>query len=107
MIDSDGTLVRASGALRTNDELCEFARLGDSEGAIVAIDAPLIVKNPTKQRPVERQLTDIFGPYDAGPFSSNLSNPSCQQTGRIQQFVTQLERTRIETLDPGQEGSGY
>jgi predicted RNase H-like nuclease len=105
VIDSDGTLVRASGALRTNDELCEFARLGDSEGAIVAIDAPLIVKNLTKQRPVERQLTDIFGPYDAGPFPSNLSNPSCQQTGRI--HVTQLERTRIETLDPGQEGSGY
>jgi predicted RNase H-like nuclease len=35
---------------------------------------------------------EIFGPYDAGPFPANLSNPAFQPTGRIQQFVTQLEQ---------------
>jgi predicted RNase H-like nuclease len=92
VINSDGTLIRASGALRTNEHLCEFAGLKDPEGAIVAIDAPLIVNNADKQRPVERQLTEIFGPYDAGPYPANLSNPAFQQTRRIQQFVKLLER---------------
>ena len=58
----------------------------------MAIDAPLIVNNADKQRHVERQLTEIFGPYDAGPYPANLSNPAFQQTRRIQQFVKLLER---------------
>ena len=91
MIDSDGTLIRASGGLRSNDDICEFAGLNDHEDVVVAIDAPLIVNNADKQRPVERQLTEIFGPYDAGPYPANLSNPAFQPTGRIQQFVRQLE----------------
>jgi len=91
VIGSDGTLVSASGNLRTNDDLCEFAGLGDQGDMVVAIDAPLIVKNATKQRMVERELTKIFGPYDAGPYPANLSNPAFQRSGRIQQFVRRLE----------------
>ena len=62
VIDSEGKLVRASGNLCTNQDLCEFAGLRDREDAVVAIDAPLIVNNAAGQRPVERQLTEIFGP---------------------------------------------
>ncbi len=91
VIDSNGTLTSASGDVRSNDDLCEFAGLEDHGDAVVAIDAPLIVKNDTKQRTVERELTKIFGPYDAGPYPANLSNPAFQQSGRIQQFVRQLE----------------
>jgi predicted RNase H-like nuclease len=91
VIDSDGALVRASGEIRGNDDLCEFAGLADGGDAVVAIDAPLIVKNVLKQRPVELELTEVFGPYDAGPFPANLSNPAFQPTGPIQQFVRLLE----------------
>jgi predicted RNase H-like nuclease len=92
VIDSEGTLVRAKGDLRTNQEICDYAGLHDSEDAIITIDAPLIVKNNDKQRPVERQLTQMFGLYEAAPFPANLSNPALQETGRIQQFVKVLER---------------
>ena len=91
VIDSDGTLIRASGNLRSNDDICEFAGLNDHEDVVVTIDAPLIVNNADKQRPVERQLTEVFGPYDAGPYPANLSNAAFQPTGRIQKFVRQLE----------------
>jgi predicted RNase H-like nuclease len=91
VIDSDGTLVRASGALRSNNDICEFAALNSGEDAIVAIDASLIVKNADKQRPVERQLMQISGPYDAGPYPANLSNVAFQPTDRIQQLVRHLE----------------
>jgi predicted RNase H-like nuclease len=91
VIDSDGTLIRASGNLRSNDDICEFAGLNDHEDFVVTIDAPLIVNNADKQRPVERQLTEVFGPYDAGPYPANLSNPAFQQASRIQRFVRQLD----------------
>ena len=91
VIDSDGTLIRASGNLRSKDDICEFAGLNDHEDCVVTIDAPLIVNNADKQRPVERELTEIFGPYDAGPFPANLSNAAFQPTGRVQKFVRQLE----------------
>jgi predicted RNase H-like nuclease len=91
VIESDGTLIRASGELRSNDDICEFAGLNDREDFVVTIDAPLIVNNADKQRPVERHLTEIFGPYDAGPFPANLSNAAFQPTGRVQKFVRQLD----------------
>jgi predicted RNase H-like nuclease len=96
VIDSDGTLIRASGNLRSNDDICEFAGLNDREDFVVTIDAPLIVKNADKQRPVERELTETFGPYDAGPFPANLSNAAFQPTGRVQKFVRQLERLGLK-----------
>jgi predicted RNase H-like nuclease len=91
VIDSGGTVVRASGNLRSNDDLCEFAGLRDGEDAVVAIDAPLIVNNKSKQRPVEIQLSKLFGSYDAGPYPANLSNPAFQPAGRIQRMTKMLE----------------
>ena len=44
----------------------------------------------TGQRPVEVQLTSLFGRYDAGPHSANCSNPNFQATGRIQGMVRLL-----------------
>jgi predicted RNase H-like nuclease len=96
VIDSSGTLVRAKGDIRTNQEICDYAGLDEREGAIIAIDAPLVVKNSDKQRPVERDLTRIFGLYEAAPYPANLSNPAFQKTGRIQQFVSGLERLGFE-----------
>lgn len=91
LINSHGKLVRASGEITTNEDICQFARLDDKEDAIVTIDAPLIVRNSKGQRPVETLLTTIFGPYDAAPFPANLSNPAFRKEGRIQRLVRLLE----------------
>jgi len=56
----------------------------------LSIDAPLIVRNANKSRPVEQELTRIFWPYDAAPYPANLSNPAFREGGRIQQFVRSL-----------------
>ena len=62
------------------------------EDTIITIDAPLVVENLDGQRPGERQLTRLFGSYDAGPHSANLKNPAFQEAGRIQRLVCLLER---------------
>jgi predicted RNase H-like nuclease len=96
VIDDEGNLIRASGDLRTNEELCEYAELKEGEDAVVTIDAPLIVKNPQRQRPVERELMEIFGPYDAGPYPANTSNPAFREAGRIHKFTKLLEALGFE-----------
>jgi predicted RNase H-like nuclease len=91
VIEADGTLVRATADRWTNEEIVNYSRLADLEDVIVTIDAPLIVKNFDEQRPVERQLTQLFGNYDAGPHSASLKNPAFQQAGRIQRLIRLLE----------------
>src|SRR5439155_24120150 len=87
IINESGIIERARADLRTTEEICDFAGLASGNEAVIAIDAPLIVKNLTGQRPVEIHLTSIFGRYDAGPHSSNRSNPNFQETGRIQRLA--------------------
>ena len=41
----------------------------------VAIDAPLVVTNPSGRRPCEAALAADFARFDAGPHPSNLSRP--------------------------------
>jgi len=96
VIEADGTVGRAASHLRSNEEICEFAELSGREEAVIAIDAPLIVKNEVGQRPVERQLTEIFGPFDADPHSASLKNPMFHESGRIRQFAQLLERFGFE-----------
>src|SRR5437870_1958972 len=72
----------AQADLQTNEEICDFARLGSPDGAVVAIDAPLVVRNTGQCRPVERQLTEMFWPCDAAPYPANLSNPAFQEVGQ-------------------------
>jgi predicted RNase H-like nuclease len=91
IVDSGGTVERARADLWTNADICEFAGLASPEGAVVAIDAPLEVRNTSKCRPVERQLTEIFWACDAAPYPANLSNPAFQQGGRIRTLVNRLE----------------
>jgi predicted RNase H-like nuclease len=96
VIEADGTITRASGSVRSNQDICDFAELRAGQDAVIAIDAPLIVKNSNKQRPVERELTQVFGLYEAAPYPANLSNPAFQETGRIKRFVSILERLGFE-----------
>ena len=96
VIEAGGTLSHAAGDLRTNQDICDYAGLKEGEDAVIAIDAPLIVRNKDKQRPVERELTEIFGPYDAAPYPANLSNPAFQEGGRIQQFIRLLADLGLE-----------
>ncbi|PYV75791.1 MAG: hypothetical protein DMG96_16085 [Acidobacteria bacterium] len=54
IINENGIIDRARADLRTNEEICDFAGLASGNGAVIAIDAPLIVKNLTGQRPVDK-----------------------------------------------------
>lgn len=72
VLDRDGRLVHVS-AQRTDAEI-EAALAGYlQDGCLVAIDAPLIVTNPTGNRPGEAALNRDFARFDAGVHPVNTA----------------------------------
>jgi predicted RNase H-like nuclease len=89
-IDSTGKVVRASANLRAIEEICKFAGLNGQAEAVVAIDAPLVVNNPRGSRPVDKELTRAFWPYDAAPYPANVGQKAFQKDGHVREFVNRL-----------------
>lgn len=74
VVDADGRLVHVSA--RTTDETIADALTAYVQGpCLVAIDAPLIVTNPTGTRPGEAALNRDFARFDAGAHPANTGKP--------------------------------
>jgi len=66
----------ASRSARTDEEIVEFFGRHSPGAVVAAFDAPLVVRNPTGRRECEAAVQRAFGRYGAGPYPSNLANPS-------------------------------
>jgi predicted RNase H-like nuclease len=55
--------------------IVEFVQVHVARDAVVAIDASLVVKNETGQRPCETEIATEFGKYRASCHTSNLGRP--------------------------------
>jgi predicted RNase H-like nuclease len=73
VVSAEGALL-ASASVRSDAEIGDFLAPVADELATVAVDAPLIVTNPTGQRPCEREIGVVFGRYGAGAYPANTSN---------------------------------
>ena len=74
VLDEDGRLLHVS-TVKTDEEI-EEALASYAEGdCLVAIDAPLIVRNATGNRPAEAALNSDFARFDAGAHPSNTGKP--------------------------------
>ena len=62
-------------AVRTDEEIVAALTPYVDGPCLVAIDAPLIVTNPTGSRPAEQALSKDFRRYDAGAHPSNTGKP--------------------------------
>ncbi len=72
-LDDAGRLQRVT-TVNTDDEI--LAALAPyAEACLVAFDAPLIVTNPSGNRPAEAALNRDFARFDAGAHPSNTSKP--------------------------------
>ncbi len=65
VIDSDGRLLHV-GAAHDDDSIVAAIAPYVGDECLVAIDAPLIVKNPTGHRPAESQFNRDFQRFEAG-----------------------------------------
>ena len=74
VVDSDGDLVSA-GAVRDDDEILAALRPYLHGDCVVGFDAPLVVNNPTGQRPAETALNRDFRRFEAGAHPANTGKP--------------------------------
>jgi predicted RNase H-like nuclease/ppGpp synthetase/RelA/SpoT-type nucleotidyltranferase len=81
VVDESGRLVHVS-AVRTDEEIMTALAKYVDDDCLVAIDAPLIVANPTGNRPAEAALNKDFARFDAGAHPSNTGKPEFRDLPR-------------------------
>jgi predicted RNase H-like nuclease/ppGpp synthetase/RelA/SpoT-type nucleotidyltranferase len=74
VLDDGGRLLHVS-TVRSDDEIGDALAAYVEGDCLVAIDAPLIVKNATGNRPAEAALNRDFARFDAGAHPSNTGKP--------------------------------
>jgi predicted RNase H-like nuclease len=71
-LDPDGRVVD-EGWATTDDDILGFLAANDAGGAVVALDAPLVVTNPAgTRRACEAEVQRRYGRVGAGPYPTNL-----------------------------------
>jgi len=75
VVDSDGRLLHI-GAAQDDAGIEAAVEPYVSSDCIVAVDAPLIVRNPTGSRPCETALNRDFHRFEAGAHPANTENPA-------------------------------
>jgi predicted RNase H-like nuclease/ppGpp synthetase/RelA/SpoT-type nucleotidyltranferase len=81
VVDNDGGLVQVS-TVRTDEEILAALAPYVVDDCLVAIDAPLVVTNPTGNRPAEAALNQDFAKYDAGAHPANTGKPEFEGVPR-------------------------
>ena len=74
VLDETGRLVHVS-PVRTDDEIVAALAAYVEGPCLVAIDAPLVVRNATGSRPAEQELSKDFRAFEAGTHPSNTNKP--------------------------------
>ncbi|MCW2847351.1 MAG: pyrophosphokinae [Marmoricola sp.] len=74
VVDDAGRLVHVS-TVSTDEEILAALTPYAAGDCLVAIDAPLIVTNPTGNRPAEAALNRDFARFDAGAHPANTGKP--------------------------------
>lgn len=85
-------LITATGALTDDAMILAFinAHLQDTEGAIIAVDAPLCVPNATGARLCDKSLSSEWRRYDAGALPANRTLLAVNGAVRGETLVAKL-----------------
>jgi predicted RNase H-like nuclease/ppGpp synthetase/RelA/SpoT-type nucleotidyltranferase len=81
VLDESGTLVHVS-TVQSDEEIQAALASYVAGDCLVAIDAPLVVKNEKGNRPAEAALNKDFARFDAGAHPSNTAKPELAGTPR-------------------------
>jgi predicted RNase H-like nuclease len=89
VVDAAGRLLAATQR-KTDDEILDWLKPWTAGHCVVAIDAPIIVTNPTGNRPCESLVSRYFGKYNASCHPANLSKPHFANGTRALRLADQL-----------------
>jgi predicted RNase H-like nuclease/ppGpp synthetase/RelA/SpoT-type nucleotidyltranferase len=81
VLDEQGRLVHVSTEQSDDQIVAALGRYVEGD-CLVGIDAPLVVKNPTGNRPAEAALNHDFARFEAGAHPANTGKPEFSGTPR-------------------------
>jgi predicted RNase H-like nuclease len=93
--------VLASTRVSTDAEILDWLAPRTAGDAVVAIDAPLVVRNPAGRRPCERLISRCFGVHHASAHSSNLGLPAFREGCRGERIACALALDVDPRIEPG------
>ncbi|QCC76180.1 DUF429 domain-containing protein [Nocardioides daphniae] len=89
VLDAEGRLVHVSTVV-TDDEVVAALAPFTEGPCLVAVDAPLIVTNPTGNRAAEAALNKDFAPFDAGAHPTNTGRAEFAGRPRAARIASRL-----------------
>jgi predicted RNase H-like nuclease/ppGpp synthetase/RelA/SpoT-type nucleotidyltranferase len=89
VLDDAGRLVHVSAAGDDDEIVAALAAYVDGP-CLVALDAPLVVRNATGNRPAEAELNRDFARFDAGAHPANTGKPELSGTPRGARLCARL-----------------
>lgn len=89
VLDGSGRLVHVE-SVHTDAEVVDALKPFTTRECLVAVNAPLVVRNATGNRPAEAALNKDFARFDAGAHPSNTSKPELTGTPRGAAVVAAL-----------------
>jgi predicted RNase H-like nuclease len=92
--------VQASGRVGGDEELLRWLKPLVQDDVVVAIDAPLIVRNLEGQRDAERLISRCFAAHQAGAYPANLSLPAFREGVRGEWLAAALDLGVDPTFPP-------
>lgn len=108
--DNNGaTLVSCSTNIATLLDVVNYILTNTTANTVVAIDAPLIIKNTVGQRPCENLISKKFGRYHASAHSSNLTRYPSPGSIQVAQLLEQNGFSHMPnpTIDKYKEGRWF
>ena len=90
VLDDDARLVHVT-AQTSDDQILAAIRPHTDDGCLVAFDAPLVVVNPSGNRPCEAALNQDFARFDAGAHPSNTGKPEFAESPRAARLAARLD----------------
>jgi predicted RNase H-like nuclease len=94
--------VISSDFLRSDDQIVDWLRPKTrKQDVLVAVDAPLIVTNPSGRRLCEAQISRCFCAFEAGAHSSSRRRPEFSDGGRGQRLLALLNLPIASRLPDG------
>ncbi|GAB3868694.1 bifunctional ribonuclease/(p)ppGpp synthase [Nocardioides maradonensis] len=90
VVDEECRLVHVSTVITDDEIAAALAPYVDGD-CLVAIDAPLVVTNPTGNRACEKELNRDFARFDAGAHPANTGKPEFQDQPRGARIAARLK----------------
>lgn len=95
-------VVTASTTVTGDGELMQWLEPRSRDDVLMAIDAPLILRNETGRRPCDQPISRCFGRYEASTHSANLRLPSFRDGVRAELLARALDIGVDPNFETGQ-----